>query len=223
MEPAAHACAGHEAIDVGSNLAGNSESIERGRLALPCTDPCAVLFLLVPWKWTFKAESDATPPVPIPALFVGVAMTVEHISSEVSVFAFRGKGDSTGGRARDLSLIMRRHDPQEELVGGTHVKVSILCFDTSPFVKKNHVLCLQVCAVVPYTGWQDPVRCSSSRTSRRSRNGGSGSLEHDVEVTSFLVTAHASVIDSGSPHPPIHWRVPGPVHAQTCEHRQPAK
>ena len=46
---------------------------------------------------------DATPRDTIPALFVGVAMTVEHISSEVSVFAFRGKGDSTGGRARDLS------------------------------------------------------------------------------------------------------------------------
>ena len=26
--------------------------------------------------------------------------------------------------------------------------------------------------------------------------------EHDVEVTPFLVTAHASVIDAGSPHPP---------------------
>ena len=46
---------------------------------------------------------DATPRNTIPALFVGVAMTVEHISSEVSVFAFRGKGDSTGGRAQDLS------------------------------------------------------------------------------------------------------------------------
>ena len=46
---------------------------------------------------------DATPRDTIPGLFVGVAMTVKHISSEVSVFAFRGKGDSTGGRARDLS------------------------------------------------------------------------------------------------------------------------
>ena len=62
---------------------------------------------------------DATPRDTIPALFVGVAMTVKHISSEVSVFAFRGKGDSTGGRARDLSLHNAKHDPQVELVGGT--------------------------------------------------------------------------------------------------------
>ena len=47
--------------------------------------------------------------------------------------------------------------------------------------------------------------------------------EHDVEARPFLVTAHASVIDAGSPHPPNHWRVPGYVHAQTCEHRQLAK
>ena len=46
-------------------------------------------------------------------------MTVKHISSEVSVFAFKGKGDSTGGRARDLSLHSAKHDPQEVLVGGT--------------------------------------------------------------------------------------------------------
>ena len=76
-------------------------------------------FCSLPWKWTFKAESDATPPVPILALFVGVAMTVKHISSEVSVFTFRGKGNSTGGRARDLSLQSTKHDPQEVLVGGT--------------------------------------------------------------------------------------------------------
>ena len=61
---------------------------------------------------------DATPRDTIPALFVGVAMTVEHISSEISVFAFRGEGDSTGGRARDL-FSQCEADPQEELVGGT--------------------------------------------------------------------------------------------------------
>ena len=47
--------------------------------------------------------------------------------------------------------------------------------------------------------------------------------EHDVEARPILVTAHASVIDAGSPHPPNHWRVPGYVHAQTCEHRQLAE
>ena len=35
--------------------------------------------------------------------------------------------------------------------------------------------------------------------------------EHDVEARPFLVTAHASVVDAGSPHPPNHWRVPGYV------------
>ena len=45
---------------------------------------------------------DATPRDTFCALFVGVGMSMEHISSEVSVFAFRGKGDSTGGRVRDL-------------------------------------------------------------------------------------------------------------------------
>ena len=97
-----------KAVDVGSDLAGNNESIEGGRLVLPCTWPVRC-FVVARSRGSghLRLSRDATPRVPIPALFVGVAMTVEHISSEVSVFAIKGKGDSTGGRARDLSLIMR--------------------------------------------------------------------------------------------------------------------
>ena len=40
---------------------------------------------------------------PVLSKFGVVPMAVEHISLGVSVFTFRGKGDSTGGRARDLS------------------------------------------------------------------------------------------------------------------------
>ena len=92
-----------KAIDVGSDLSGNNESIEEGRLALRCARPGRCFVVSRSRGGRLRLSVDATPRVPIPALFVGVAMTVEHISSEVSTFAFRGKGDSTGGRARDLS------------------------------------------------------------------------------------------------------------------------